>query len=121
VSAEHAGAASGINNAASRLAGLLSIAVLGIIMLAGFNRQLSSRLDTLRLGPEVRQELDSQRVRLAAIHIPGDIDIDLRGAIRRSIDWSFVAGFRLVMSAASGLALLSAVTAWLTIKRKPSR
>ena len=44
VSEAHAGTASGINNAVSRLAALLSIAVLGIVMLAGFNRDLSFRL-----------------------------------------------------------------------------
>jgi EmrB/QacA subfamily drug resistance transporter len=115
---EHAGTASGINNAVSRLAGLLSIAVLGIIMLAGFNRDLSFRLAELNLEPRIRHEVDSQRARLAAIEIPQSIDVISREEIRRSIDASFVAGFRLVMYAASGLAILSAATAWLTIKRK---
>jgi EmrB/QacA subfamily drug resistance transporter len=57
VSEEHVGVASGINNAVSRLAGLLSIAFLGIIMLAGFNRNLSFRLTALHLESGIRQEL----------------------------------------------------------------
>lgn len=117
VSEERAGAASGINNAVSRLAGLLSIAVLGIVMLAGFNRQLSFHLATLDLEPGIRQELDTQRVRMAAIEIPQNVDAGLKAAIQQSIGVSFVAGFRLVMFTASGLAILSAATAWLTIKR----
>jgi MFS family permease len=117
VSEERAGAASGINNAVSRLAGLLSIAVLGIIMLAGFNQQLSFRLATLDLEHGIRQELDTQRVRLAAIEIPQSVDPNLGAAIRESIGESFVSGFRLVMFTAAGLAILSAATAWLTIKR----
>jgi EmrB/QacA subfamily drug resistance transporter len=121
VSGEHVGTASGINNAVSRLAGLLSIAVLGIIMLAGFNRHLSLYLAALDLEPGILHEVDSQRARLAAIEIPRSIDIRSRGEIRQSIDESFVAGFRLVMFTASGLAMLSAATAWLTIKRKPSQ
>jgi EmrB/QacA subfamily drug resistance transporter len=121
VSEEHAGTASGINNAVSRLAGLLSIAVLGIIMLAGFNRDLSFRLEALNLEPRIRREVDGQRTRLAAIEIPQGIDTGSKENIARSIHSSFVAGFRLVMYVASGLAILSAATAWLTIKRKASR
>jgi EmrB/QacA subfamily drug resistance transporter len=121
VSEERAGTASGINNAVSRLAGVLSIAVFGIVMLAGFGRQLSSRLAAMDLEPGVRQEIVSERVKLAAIEIPQDLDIGVRNKIRQSIDESFVAGFRLVMLVASGLALLSAATAWLTIERKPKR
>jgi EmrB/QacA subfamily drug resistance transporter len=120
VSEERAGTASGINNAVSRLAGVLSIAVLGIVMLAGFGRQLSSRLAAMDLEPGIRQEIESQHVKLAAIEIPQDIDIGVRNKIRQSIDESFVAGFRLVMVVASGLALLSAAIAWLTIERKPT-
>ena len=121
VSEELAGTASGINNAVSRLAGVLSIAVLGIVMLAGFGRQLSSRLAAMDLEPGIRQEIESQRVKLAAIEIPQDISIGTRDKIRQSIDESFVAGFRLVMLIASGLALLSAAAAWLTIERKPKQ
>src|SRR6185295_9418652 len=70
---ERAGTASGINNAVSRLAGLLSVAVLGIVMLGVFNRTLSSRLVRLDLNTEARQELERQRVKLATIDIPHDI------------------------------------------------
>ena len=94
-------------------------AVLGIFMLAGFNRNLSSRLTALNLEPGIRQAIESQRVRLAAIEIPQNIDIRLRQEVRQSINASFVAGFRIVMLTASGLALLSAATAWLLIENKP--
>jgi len=113
---ERAGTASGINNAVSRLAGVLSIAVLGVVMLGSFNQHLSSRLSVIQLEPRVRQEIDNQRIRLAAIDIPPQIDNRLREEIRRAIDDSFVAGFRLVVFVASGLAVLSAVTAALMIE-----
>ena len=113
---ERAGTASGINNAVSRLAGVLSIAVLGVVMLGSFNKHLSSRLSVIQLEPRVRQEIDNQRIRLAAIDIPPQIDNRLREEIRRAIDDSFVAGFRLVVFVASGLAVLSAVTAALMIE-----
>src|SRR6266850_3258793 len=119
VSEERAGTASGINNAVSRLAGVLSIGILGIVMLAGFDRQLSIRLAAIDLEPGIRQEIESQRVRLAAIELPREIDAGVRGKVRQLIGESFVAGFRLVMVVASGLALLSAATAWLIIERNP--
>jgi hypothetical protein len=118
---ESAGKASGINNAVSRLAAVLSIAALGVVMLTSFDRHFSSRLDQMNVETRIRQNIESQVVRLAAIEIPPDIDDRVREGIRRSIDESFVAGFRLVMILASGLAALSSVTAWLMIepKRKP--
>src|SRR6185503_16677224 len=61
---ERAGTASGINNAVSRLAGVLSIAALGVAMLASFNQHLSSRLATIQLETRIRTEIESQRVRL---------------------------------------------------------
>jgi EmrB/QacA subfamily drug resistance transporter len=111
VPAERAGTASGINNAVSRLAGVLSIAALGIVMLGTFNQHFSSRLDRINLEPQIRREIDQQRVKLAAIEIPAGADTRLKEEIRRSIDDSFVAGFRLVMIVASVLAILSSATA----------
>jgi hypothetical protein len=80
-------------------------------MLASFNQQLSSRLHGIDLTPRTRQEVERQRVKLAAIEIPQEIDNRLREEIRQSIDRSFMAGFRVVMFVASGLAILSAATA----------
>jgi EmrB/QacA subfamily drug resistance transporter len=119
VSENYAGTASGINNAVSRLAALLAIAVFGIIMVSGFNRNLSSRLAVLHLESGTLQKIESQRERLAAIEIPQDLESDSTAKVRESIDDSFLAGFRLVMFTASGMALLSAGTAWLIIEKKP--
>ena len=115
---ERAGTASGINNAVSRLAGVLSIAVPGILMLASFNQHFSSRLAGIKLEPQIRREIESQRVKLAAIEIPREIDARLTEDIKRSLNDSFVAGFRLLMIVASALALLSAATAGLMIEGK---
>src|SRR5438034_11273602 len=74
VGAEQAGIASGINNAVSRVAAVLAIAVLGAVMLGAYNRQLARRLTTFHLTPEVRQKLDDQRLKLAAAEVPAEID-----------------------------------------------
>ena len=121
VSEELAGVASGINNAVSRIASVLSIATLGIVMLASFDHNLSVRLTALDVERGIRDEIEGQRVKLAAIEIPQRLDEGERRKIRQSINESFVEGFRLVMLVASGLALLSTATAWLMIERKPGR
>lgn len=118
VSEVRAGIASGINNAVSRLAAVLAIAILGIVMLASFNRHLGNNLAEIGLSPEIRQEIDAQRIKLAAIEVPAEVDVTTKATIKGFIDESFIAGFRLVMWIASGLALVSAAIAWFVIRDK---
>jgi EmrB/QacA subfamily drug resistance transporter len=115
VGAGQAGIASGTNNAVSRVAGLLAIAALGMVMFGAFNLQLDHRLAGLNLSSEVREQLDAQRIKLAAAEVPAGIDAGVRAVITQSIRESFVAGFRLVMLIASGLALGAAAWAWLLV------
>jgi len=115
VGRDQAGVASGINNAVSRVASVLAIAVLGIVMLGAFNRGLTTRLAAFDLPPEIKQKLDEQRKKLAAAEAPPEIESETRAMIKQAIDESFVAGFRQVMLIASGLALASAACAWLII------
>ena len=74
VASDRAGVASGINNAVSRAAGLLAIAVLGIVILQTFNRSLDERLARLDIAPSsVKQSLDAQRNKLAGAELPESI------------------------------------------------
>jgi hypothetical protein len=109
----YAGLASGINNAFSRVAGVLAIAVLGAILYAAFNQSLDRRLQTLNLPPEVRATIDEQRHSLAAARTS-----DVRA--RAAIEQSFIAGYRVVLWIAAGLALASSASAALLIERRPS-
>jgi EmrB/QacA subfamily drug resistance transporter len=116
---EHlAGVASGINNAVSRTAGLLSIAVLGIMMFHGFNIALDRNLTRLPVSAESRALISEQRARLGAIDIPPSSDSESRIALRLAVGESFVAGFRLVTLGSATLALASSLCAWLLIKRQ---
>jgi EmrB/QacA subfamily drug resistance transporter len=121
VKQNRAGVASGINNAVSRTAGLLAIAVLGIVMLQAFNSQLDRRLQTLVLPPDLRQSVDQQRTKLAGIEIPAAEDSRLRQLLKDSVNKSFVAGYRHVMMVSIILGLLSSVSAWLLIDGKAKR
>ncbi|PYJ43983.1 MAG: MFS transporter [Verrucomicrobia bacterium] len=113
------GIASGINNAVSRVGGLLAIAVLGIVMLQTFNHVLDRQL--LNLPSPVRQALDHQRNKLAGADLPKDVSLEFRTNLREAIDRSFVAGFRAVMFVGALLAAGSAVVAiWLIDSKRPA-
>src|SRR5205814_5785316 len=85
VKESHAGIASGVNNAVSRTAGLLAIAVLGLIMFHTFNHSLDQRLNQLAVPVEIRAAVNSQRIKLAAAEIPTAAE-PIRGAIKQAID-----------------------------------
>lgn len=127
------GVASGINNAVSRTAGLLAVAVLGIVMLHSFNSELDRRLTALGIAPEVKRLLDDQRAKLAAAELPEhgtagspggeqvNLETSLREELKQAIDEAFVSGFRRVMAVAIVLSLLSSLSAWLLVEGKGIR
>jgi hypothetical protein len=121
VEENYSGLASGINNSVARIAGLLSIAVLGVIILNLFNYALDSRLSTLGIPSEAREMLNQQMVKMAAIELPSGIDPQLKSTLEKSIAESFLFSFRLVMLATSALALGSAIIAWFMIEDKRAR
>jgi EmrB/QacA subfamily drug resistance transporter len=119
ITANRVGIASGVNNAVSRAAGLLAIAVLGIVMLHVFSRALDRRLANWNLPPSVSRSLQAQRAKLAAITLPGDQVSATRQLMGRAINESFVSGFRVVMAIGAALAVASAATALALIGTPP--
>jgi len=113
---KQAGIASGVNNAVSRVAALLGIALLGIVIVRSFNSSLDQRLAEISAAPQLRKWIDEQRVRLAGAELPSNIDGRARLTLKQAIDESFVFGFRVIMLTAATVAAVSALVAFTMIK-----
>jgi EmrB/QacA subfamily drug resistance transporter len=108
-----AGVASGINNAVSRVAGLMAIAVLGLVFATAFNGRLERGLDGLGLSGPERHAVEAQRGRLAAA-----TSDDVR--VQRLIRESFVGAYGVVSWIAVGLSVASALSAAVLIETRPA-
>src|SRR5947199_664521 len=115
VTQNRVGIASGVNNAVARGAGLLAIAVLGIIMLHAFNHALDQRSAGWNLPATAWQSLQAQRSKLAGASLPEGLNQSTQQMIGHAIVESFVNGFRLIMAIGAALAVVSAIVAWLLI------
>lgn len=111
----HAGTASGINNAVARVAGVLAIAVFGIVMVSAFSSHLNHSLANLALTPSTLHEIQSNEIKLAALELRTGLDASTTAVIRTAVSEAFVFGFRLVMLICAGLCVASAVVAGLMI------
>jgi EmrB/QacA subfamily drug resistance transporter len=112
VEQERAGTASGINNAIARVAGVLAVAVLGVVMAAAFAHSLRHSLGSLRLNAATVQELESNVAKLGNLGAPSGVDSQTASMIHSAIAKSFVFGYRLIMVLCSILAIASAGVAW---------
>jgi EmrB/QacA subfamily drug resistance transporter len=111
----HAGAASGINNATARIAGMLAVAVLGAIAIGVFARTLDERLAHMQTPPEIQRALQMEVPKLAEAQVPPQVEGAQRQKLQRTLDESFLRSFRLTMLVCAVLALLSALCAALTL------
>jgi MFS family permease len=104
VSEDRVGTASGINNAVARLAGVLAIAVLGVVMTQAFAMHLNQSLAHLSLPSRALKELQANEIKLAGLEAPASLDPALQAAIDQSIAAAFIFGFRIVIFICAALA-----------------
>jgi EmrB/QacA subfamily drug resistance transporter len=112
VDQDHVGAASGVNNAVARVAGVLAIAALGIVMVRAFGSHLDQNLATLSLAPDISREIRSKQIELAGLELPRGLDANTVEMLRRTISDAFLSAFRLVLLTCAALSTASAIVAW---------
>jgi EmrB/QacA subfamily drug resistance transporter len=120
VDAGQSGVASGINNAVARTAGLMAVAILGIVVGTVFSEQLRLRLADRPLPAAVRATLFEQQARWAGAEVPTSLTPELQITIRRDIEESFVTAFRVAMFTSAALAVLGAASAVLLVSATPA-
>jgi Na+/melibiose symporter-like transporter len=99
------GIASAVNNALSRLAGLVAVSLLALLLAHGFVTSLTAQLAHSGLPVEVRAQFLNNRSRLHDIPIPAGLPPGQRAQAAALLDAAFLAGFRLVM-------LACAISSW---------
>jgi hypothetical protein len=110
VEERHVGIASGINNAVSRVAGLLAIAVIGAVVAGRFGTVLDSKLAGVTLGPPAQREVkDARAAGLAGTDVPRGVPRAQQERIEPAVDDASVAGFHLGMGVGGGLMIIGGV------------
>ncbi|MEO8423642.1 MAG: MFS transporter [Actinomycetota bacterium] len=93
----HAGIASGVNSAVSRFGGLVAVAILPALSLAGFTHGLEQRLAFSPVDRAVRIEILADRAEQGALSPPAHLSAGDREFVREAVRASFADGFRWVM------------------------
>ncbi len=121
VDRELSGTASGINNAVSRVAGVLFLAILGSVALLFFKNHVMGTASTLSLDRAQMASLARAASNLGNTNVPSNISGALAHRVAETLDRSFVATFRLIMYVCTGCAWASGLCAALFLRVKPGR
>ncbi len=117
------GTASGINNAVSRTAGVLAIAIVGALSLVLFSHGLDARATSAGVSEPVRLALSQEASRLGAAAVPAAAAPQEAAAVQSAIRMAFVDTFKMVMIVCAVLAWVGAALAGLFVERsfRPER
>jgi EmrB/QacA subfamily drug resistance transporter len=121
VESKYSGAASGVNNAVARIAGLLAVALLGLIVVTLFEGQLLQKITAAPMSDIAKHQIMIQQDKLGGIEIPQSFNSQTKQTAQNSIDTSFIYGFRWAMGINAALALLSSIISFFTIHNKKTK
>ena len=117
---EHAGIASGVNNAIARAAGLLGVAALGAVVAAQFSGGLRERIDVASLSPAGRAVVIAAEERSLARADVSELEPREAAAVARATEQAAVGAFHVGMGISAALVTLGGIVGLLFV-RNPRR
>lgn len=117
VEERYSGAASGLNNAAARTAGLLAITLLGAALNTAYHLALP-RLLPEGLSESARLAVMEEAGRLLAAGVPQSVPETMREAVRTAQESAFMLGSRLALAISAAAAFVSALFVALLFPRR---
>ena len=110
------GTASGINNAVSRVSGLVAIAILGIVMLFLFSNGMDNGMIIHDIPQEVQVAFKGEYIKLADAEMPIGISPEIEEKLNKLIETTYVSSFNILMYIAAVLSVLSSLIAWFMVR-----
>jgi EmrB/QacA subfamily drug resistance transporter len=109
VPSDHAGVASGVNNTVARVAGLLAIAVFGVVLTRRFDAEIRPQLEASWITPAAKAQIQKELPKMAGAQLDSvALDPPQRSVVNAEIHEAFLSGYRLVTIEAAVLALIAA-------------
>ncbi len=108
---EHAGIASGVNNAVSRVAGLVGVAAIGALIASSFGTEIDSRLEGGGFSGAANAAVEASKDRPLSSPELGGVPAPERPRVQQTIDDASTDTFRLGMGVSAVLVMLGGVVA----------
>ena len=118
VSDDFSGAASGINNAMTRIANVFANAIFGALAVLFFAGVLQDQLKSAPLESRQKQEIVKQSANLGNAKVPASLPANQKDIIQKSYRESFISAYGNIMRLSAGLAFLGALMSLLFIRNK---
>jgi hypothetical protein len=116
--AHHSGIASGVNNAVSRVAGLLAIAVVGAVCAAQFSNSVDERLPASSLSPPAKQAVARAKGRTLVARADGVPSAE-RARVHAALESASVKAFHVGIGISGLLAIAGGLISLAGIESRP--
>jgi hypothetical protein len=111
VAQQHAGVASGVNNAVARIAGLLAIAVVGAVVASSFTSSLDHKLPP--------KALNEARTQPLVTNVPAGVPRAQRAEAKRALTNASVDAFQAGVTVSAVLVALGGVISAIGVRNRP--
>lgn len=115
VGADESGVASGVNNTAARVAGVIAIAALTAVAVARFGDALESELEAQGVPASLVGALGERASQLAELQAPRGTSAPVAAAVSDAVASAYVSTFRVLAIICGALAALSGLVAWFSV------